>query len=226
MNRRLFDRLRLQRLVLDGDVPTGGTPKQPPLFINPTEPPSASTAGIKGALFFDDDLNALMQHNGSAFEKVGSSVTGISGALAVTGTLSGPRPVYKTTQILTAADSGAHCIFSVATVTTYTLPAAAAGLHFKFSCSATAAGTLDIFRVVCASGDFFVGTFIQSTDSTYTSAAHDANGSTHLAWQGNGGTTGGLKGDWLEVTASNGTLWEVFGMGRATGSEASPFATS
>lgn len=73
INRRLHDRLRVQRLVLDGDVPKGGTPKQPLLFINPTEPPSASTAAIEGAMYFDDDLHTLMVYNGTAWINAGSS---------------------------------------------------------------------------------------------------------------------------------------------------------
>lgn len=73
INRRLFDRLRLQRLVLDGDVPKGGTPKQPLLFLNPTEPPSASTAAVEGAVYFDDDLHTLMVYNGSAWINAGST---------------------------------------------------------------------------------------------------------------------------------------------------------
>ena len=74
LNRRVLDRLRTVRVVLDGDVVTGGTPKQPPLFINPTAAPSASTAAIKGALYFNSSTNALYQHNGSAWEEVGTGV--------------------------------------------------------------------------------------------------------------------------------------------------------
>jgi hypothetical protein len=240
INRRLHDRLRLQRLVLDGDVPTGGTPKQPLIFVNPTEPPSASTAAIKGALYFDDDLNSLMQHNGSAWEEVGASLGGsaatvagtldVTGAatfgstVAVTGLFAAPRKVYTTATILTAADSGALCVWSTAAGIIYTLPAAAAGLHFDFVVSVTA--TSLVHRVVCASGDFLLGTFVQSTDGTYTSALRAADGATHLAWEGNGTTKGGIVGDWLRVTAISGTQWVVYGMGSATGAEATPFVTS
>ena len=230
------DGAAVPRLIV---FPQDITPVIAPMHLRPVEVPSGTLAD--GDYWHDDDNHTLAWYNGSANiealhtgstaqTKAGAlTVTGAltaSSTVAVTGAISGPRKIYTTTQILTAADSGAHCVFSVSTVTTYTLPAAAQGLHFKFSVRTTAAGTADIFRIVCTTGDFFVGSFIQSTDGTYTSAAHAANGSTHLAWEGNGSTTGGLAGDWLEVTASDSTLWEVFGMGRATGSEASPWKTS
>lgn len=141
----------------------------------------------------------------------------------------GPAPlieVFTTTQVLTAAHNGAYCAFSVATVTTYTLPAAQEGLFFRFGVEATAAGTLDIFRIVCATGDFFIGTLMQGSDTTYMPVARDANGSTHLAIEMNGTTTGGFKGDWIDVYASNGTLWRVRGQINGSGTEATPFKTS
>lgn len=136
------------------------------------------------------------------------------------------RPIKTGGGTLLAKDSGAYCVFNATTVTTYTLPACEEGLEFEFFCAATAAGTLDIFRIVCATGDFMLGTFIQSTDSTYTSAARAADGAADLAWEGNGSTTGGLAGDWVRVRGLNSTQWSVYGMGRATGSEGSPFKTS
>jgi hypothetical protein len=219
--RRLAPQARFTRLVLDNDLVAGGTPSYAPAFVNPSEPP---TNASEGALYFDDDLHALMQYNGSAWEKVGSSVTGISGDVAVTGSLAAPRKVYTTATVLTAADSGALCIFSTAAGQIYTLPPAAAGLWFDFNVAVTA--TSLVHRVVCTTGDFLLGTFTQSTDGTYTSALRAADGATHLAWEGNGSTKGGIVGDWLRVTAISATQWNVYGMGSATGAEATPFVTS
>jgi hypothetical protein len=228
--RRLAPQARFTRLALDNDLVAGGTPSYAPLFLNPSETPTNSS---EGAMYFDDDLHTLTQYNGSAWEEVGASLTGdatvggalnVTGALTATGTIAGPRKVYTTATILTAADSGALCVWSTAAGIIYTLPAAAAGLTFDFVVSVTA--TSLVHRVVCASGDFLLGGFIQSTDGTYTSAEHLANGTTHLAWEGNGTTKGGLVGDWLRVTAISATQWNVFGMGRATGAEATPFVTT
>jgi hypothetical protein len=135
-----------------------------------------------------------------------------------------PRKVYNAATTLTAADSGALCIFGTAAGYTYTLPAAAAGLHFEFLVGITI--TSVAAKTICATGDFLLGNFIQSTDGTYTSASHAADGSTILAISMNGSTTGGLVGDWYRVTAISATQWYIYGMGRATGSEATPFATS
>jgi hypothetical protein len=235
--RRLAPQARFTRIVLDNDLVAGGTPSYAPALLNPSEPP---TNASEGALYFDDDLHALMQYNGSAWEEVGASLGGaaatVAGTLDVTGaatfgstvvatgTLAAPRKVYTTATVLTAEDSGALCIWSTAAGIIYTLPPAAAGLHFDFVVSVTA--TSLVHRVVCTSGDFLLGNFIQSTDGTYTSASHAADGTTILAWEGNGTTKGGLIGDWLRVTAISATQWVVYGMGRATGAEATPFVTS
>jgi hypothetical protein len=40
------------------------------LFLNPSEPP---TNASEGAVYFDDDLHALMQYNGSGWEQTGST---------------------------------------------------------------------------------------------------------------------------------------------------------
>lgn len=163
---------------------------------------------------------------------------GTSGALAVTGgaaidtlTLTNAivapaaaRPVYTGVKVLTAADNGALCVWNAAAGHLYTLPAAATGLWFDFvvGITITSVGA----KVITASGDFLLGGFIQSTDSTYTSAYHAANGTDIVSWNGNGTTTGGLAGDWFRVVAISASQWQIWGMGRATGSEASPFATS
>jgi hypothetical protein len=68
--RRLAPQARHTRLVLDNDLVAGGTPSYAPLFLNPSEPP---TNASEGAVYFDDDLHALMQYNGSGWEQTGST---------------------------------------------------------------------------------------------------------------------------------------------------------
>lgn len=136
----------------------------------------------------------------------------------------GLRPVKTAAATLTEADNGALCLFNLAAGFTYTLPAASPGLWFEFQVTVTV--TSVAAKLICASGDFLIGHFIQSTDGTYTSAAHAANGTDIVSWNGNGSTTGGLVGDWFRVTAISDSQWAIYGMGRATGNEATPFATS
>jgi hypothetical protein len=134
------------------------------------------------------------------------------------------RPVKQAAATLTAEDSGALCLFNAAAGFTYTLPPAETGLHFRFIVTTTV--TSSVARIACASGDFLLGTILQSTDGTYTTAGRSADGSADLAWEGNGTTTGGIKGDWVEVTAISGTQWAISGFNAATGSEATPIKTS
>lgn len=224
------------RLVI---YPDDTTPVYEPLFIRPTEVPSGTLA--EGSTWFDDDNHHLAYYNGTGNVEVvdsGSGAQTIGGALTVTGALTASSTVAATGLIsggllrtvktgaatLTAAESGAHCIFNNATGFLYTLPAAQAGLEFTFSVQTTV--TSGNARVACASGDFLLGTIIQVIDTTFAPTARDADGSTHLAWEGNGTTTGGIKGDWFRVVAISGTQWAVYGFNTATGSEATPFKTS
>ena len=134
------------------------------------------------------------------------------------------RPVKTGAQTLTREDSGALCLFNTEAGYTFTLPPAEQGLWFEFAVHTTI--TSVAAKVLCATGDFIVGGFEQSTDSTYTTAVHAANGSTHVSWNGNGTTTGGLINDRFTVTAISDSQWYIEGSGRATGTEATPFGTS
>lgn len=134
------------------------------------------------------------------------------------------RKVYAAATTLTEADSGALLRFATAAGITYTLPAAVAGLEFEIVVDTTA--TSLVHRLACASGDFLIGTVLQGQPTTFTQTARTANGSTHLAWEGDGSTTGGIIGDHMWVTAISGTQWEIRGLNTATGSTATPFKTS
>ncbi len=134
------------------------------------------------------------------------------------------RSVKTAAATLTEADSGALCLFNLAAGFTYTLPAAQTGLWFEFQVTVTV--TSVAAKIICATGDFLIGHFVQSTDSTYVTAAHAANGTNIVSWNGNGSTTGGLIGDYVRVVAISDTQWAVYGFGSATGTEATPFATS
>jgi hypothetical protein len=226
--RKGFGKIYGEQLVLDANRLS--TPTHSPLYIYPTGEP---TNEVEGSIYFDGTAEAPKWYDGSAWqtgaslEHASQTFTGnvaVTGTLSATGLFAAPRKVYNAVTILTAADSGAMCIWGAAAGYTYTLPAAAAGLYFDFLVGITI--TSSAAKVVTASGDFLLGNFIQSTDGTYTSASHAADGSTITSWNGNGTTTGGLVGDWLRVVAISGTQWYVHGMGRATGSEATPFATS
>lgn len=184
----------------------GTAPVYAPINIKPQSAPSGTAQ--EGEVYWSDADNFPRFHNGSAWLLP-----------------SGKRVVKTAAATLTAADSGALCVFNSAAGDLYTLPVPEAGLWFDFVVTVTI--TSNAAKVITDSAStFLLGTFVQSTDGTYTSALHSANGTTHRAWSGNGTSTGGIKGDWFRLTAISATQWVIVGMGSATGSEATPFATS
>ena len=125
---------------------------------------------------------------------------------------------------LTADDHMATVCFNAAAGFTVTLPTPAPGLRFDFQVTVTA--TSSAHKILSPASTFLLGHFIQSTDGTFVTAAHAANGTTIRAWSGNGSTTGGIIGDYVRLIGISATQYLVWGYGSATGTEATPFATS
>lgn len=139
--------------------------------------------------------------------------------------LYGIRKVLTGAQTLAVEDSGALCLWNTAAGYTFTLPTAVKGVWYEFVVHTTI--TSSAAKVITASAsEFIVGTYEQATDGTYTVAARAADGTTIRAWSGNGSTTGGIVNDRFTLTAISSTQWFIQGRGNATGSEATPFATS
>lgn len=135
------------------------------------------------------------------------------------------RPVKTGATVLTEADNGALCVWNTAAGYTFTLPTAVQGLWFDFVVAVTA--TSSAHKVITASAsEFILGAFLQIPDTAAQIAAQAANGSTIRAWSANGTTTGGYAGDFFRLTAISATQWVISGIGLATGTEATPFATS
>ena len=218
LEKRLARFGRFERLVLDNQF--SNAPTYPPLHLRPVT--TAPTDVAEGDVFYHGTSNTLEVYTGSAYESLASLDT--TAAQSFSGLVGIKRPVYHAATVLTAADSGALCVFDTAAGFLYTLPTAAVGLTFDFlhTITITSVGS----KVLTGAADFIVGGFEQSTDGTYTTAVHTANGSTHRSWNGDGSTTGGYIGDRFTLTAISDTLWAIEGHGRATGTEASPFGTS
>lgn len=139
---------------------------------------------------------------------------------------SSPRKVYTAARTLTQRDNGALCVFNTAAGYTFTLPKCAKGLFFDFVVQTTITSSAAKVITKNITTEFLVGSFIQSPDGTTLLAAHAANGTDIVSWNGNGSTTGGYSGDFFRVTGLSATQWLIQGLGLATGSEATPFATS
>jgi hypothetical protein len=194
--------------------------------VRPTSAPSGTA--LKGDSYFGTD-GVLYTHDGTAFRPQvmgGSAVAqSIGGALAVSGVITGPRQTKNAATVLTAADSGALCVWSTAAGYLYTLPTAAAGLWFDFLV-ATTITSVGAKVLTASASEFILGSFLQIPDAAAQIVARNADGSTIRSWNGNGTTTGGYAGDSFRLTAISATQWVISGIGLATGTEATAFATS
>ncbi len=181
-----------------------------------------------------DIRNAIEALNGTAgtMTPVDLAVAGaatVGGALTATGAIGGPRTVISgqgATRTLTAAESGALCLFDRAAGIVYTLPAPVVGLTFDFIVTTTI--TSNAAKVITDAGTTFLKGSYQEydQDTSRATAIRTGNGSTHVSVSSNGTTTGGIAGSWLRFTCDSSTTWVVQGTMEATGAVASAFATS
>ena len=129
------------------------------------------------------------------------------------------------TRTLKNEESGALCLFDVATGLIYTLPASPnEGTWFEFNTTVTI--TSAAAKTITAGSKFILGAILgYTTDATETDG-FSADGSTHVAISSNGSTTGGVIGDNYRLTY-NGTVWIITGnIFCGTSTPATPFATS
>lgn len=126
---------------------------------------------------------------------------------------------------LTAAQSGALCVFDETAGAIFTLPAAAAGLYYDFIVAG--ASSSNGHRVNCASGDFMVGSILMDDgDTGLTTSAAAADGATHLAINLDAAAVGRLAGGFFRLTAISDTQWAIQGHLLHTGNVGTPFETS
>lgn len=211
--RKQFNALSMERLELGGSA----TPVIGTLMIYPSEAPSGTKES--GEHWYDDDNLALAFYNGTSTREYAHVPAGLAAGWY--------QPFVSTPATLTAAQSGALVQFNTAAGQLYTLPTVAttiAGMCFEFIVDVTC--TSSVHRIACSTGAFIIGSVMQWSDSPSLPVARTANGTTHLAWEGNGTTTGGLIGDHMYLTAISTTQWEIRGTNFATGAEATPFKTS
>lgn len=163
-------------------------------FVDVTSNAGASTFELKSRT----DAGAFT----TRFSVTDAGNTTVPGTLAVTGQITGPRTVTVVsaasgTTALTAAQSGALVANTgTSSTTTFTLPAAAAGLSFCFVEAGDAAGEL---LVNVATGDNIVG----KTQPSETGTGINTTAGTGVK---NTAATN-VKGDFACVTALDATSW-------------------
>lgn len=130
------------------------------------------------------------------------------------------------TRTLLAEESGALCMFDVATGIVYTLPPAAEGMEFEFGYSVSRTST-NAYKIITASGDFLLGAYMAGDPAIATSGdIFTADGSTHVALTLDADTEGGIIGGLIRVTAISDSQWYITGMVVGTGTMTTGFATS
>ena len=128
---------------------------------------------------------------------------------------------------LTAAQSGALCLFSQAAATTFTLPTPVEGMEFEFLTTILATGAHKVITKTTAS-EFLLGAVTSGDLSGPNTDVFQANGTSHVALtqRASDTTTGGLVGSSFRLTAISATQWVVKGSIVGTATVADPFATS
>lgn len=151
----------------------------------------------------------------------------VGGNLTVTGTTSSsPKTVSVTAATLapTSAQTGTMFMLNRLAGSTITLPVPVIGTRFSFYVGTV--NTSVAYKIITDAATTFLtgGVYV---DKSLTITRYDGDGSTHVSFNWNGTTTGGLtKGDYVTFTCIGATLWTVEGTCTASGTLATPFATS
>lgn len=114
------------------------------------------------------------------------------------------------TRTLIAAESGSLCVFDTAAGVLYTLPTPVVGMYFDFMPSITTTGEYKVITKTIAS-EFMLGAVFSYTTTVTLSDAFEANGSTHVSINHDGGATGGDQGGIYRLTAISTTQWLITG---------------
>ena len=131
------------------------------------------------------------------------------------------------TRQLQPYESGALCLFDVATGVTYTLPTPVAGMQFEFLVTVDVSSNEHKVITKTIASEFLVGGIIMGDVTVAQSGDYfKADGTTHVAISGEGSTTGGLLGERYVLTAISTTQWGIHGVCHGAGTLADPFGTS
>lgn len=137
-------------------------------------------------------------------------------------------PISVTSATLTvtsAAHAGGTIVLNRAAGITCTLPAATgSGFKYTFVVGTTVTSNSNIIRVANSS-DVMTGVAINAADGGDTAVAFETAAASDTITL-NGTTTGGVRGDRVEVEDIAANLYYVRVVGSATGTEATPFSAT
>ncbi len=125
---------------------------------------------------------------------------------------------------LTVADSGTTYLLDSASGVTVTLPTAQAGLVYKFIVQTSV--TSNSYKITAGSSNGFLIGGITEATAGGAADVFTGDGATDISVTMNGTTTGGLLGTVITIACVTTGLWEVGGVNIASGTIATPFATT
>ncbi|MEY9782277.1 hypothetical protein [Sinorhizobium fredii] len=138
------------------------------------------------------------------------------------------KPIALTAATLAltlATHAGATVVVDRAAGSTVTLPAAiGSGAKFKLVVKTTITSNSLIVKVANAT-DVMTGTALFGQDAADTAVLFETAATDDTITM-NGSTTGGIKGDIIELEDLASGLWGVTVRGSATGTEATPFSAT
>jgi hypothetical protein len=138
------------------------------------------------------------------------------------------QPIQITGAVTLDRDTHANgplLVFNVAAGATVTLPASSGkGDRYRFHVHTTV--TSNSYKIQVANAtDVMQGIIVACQDAADTVVGWEA-ASTSDTITLNGTTTGGLKGDYIEIEDGMSGFWMVHGRTAATGTEATPFSAA
>ncbi len=160
----------------------------------------------------------------ATFEQIG---TNSSGGTMVPGFAREIIQATAASTTLTAAQSGALCIFPLAvTGGIFVLPAPVKGLTFDFETlvSVTTSSTNKV--ITNAASVFLTGGVAMASLTAGGNDFFEADGTSFVAITMDATTKGGLKGGRIRVECISPTLWAISGVPVGSGTLADPFTTS
>lgn len=160
---------------------------------------------------------------------VGSSANlTVGGNAAIAGSATFLEPVVNITTATytpTAAQSSSYFTLNPAAATTITLPAPVVGETYTFVVQTAATGTNTLKWITNTASVYLQGTDIIATVGG-ASSIFQGNGTSHISFNCNGTTTGGLIGSIISFYCLSATNWQVTAQNFGSGSLATSFGTS
>ncbi len=139
------------------------------------------------------------------------------------------QSIGTTERQLLASESGSLILMDATDQITVRLPTPVKGMTFEFltTVSVTSSDTHKVITKTIGTEFMIGGIGSFATDIAVGGDSFAANGTTHVAAESNGSTTGGILGQRLVFRAISTTQWAVSGyIVGTTGTQATPFATS